>query len=408
MKRLLFVHGGKGIGGAPLTLLAIIKSLDRSRYTPHVLCLYESEAADLFRSEGIETEIGKGIYHLAHTTGVWYPVHYMPMLFYRLFLFPVSLINAYRYLSRHHFDIVHLNGSGLLSFAIAARLRHIPVLLHVLEHLHHGYFGFRRFVLSRLLTGFSNAAVFICKSDASMFPRSLKIHIIYDSIDPDRFDPDRPATVSKSAVGIPEDAMVVGMLGGISHIKGTLEFVKAAAGVVRSVTDVHFLILGYSQEGNEQPRKANFITAFKQKLSGEEKYRSKVLSEADVEPLKGKIHFLPSTLDVASIIKMLDVLVFPSTTPHYARPLIEAGMMKKAVVASRLGGPDEIVIDGLNGYLVTACDPGELSNKIVTLLKDAALREHMGIAGRTRAMEMFNSRKNIPEILKLYDVIEAK
>jgi glycosyltransferase involved in cell wall biosynthesis len=403
MKRILFVHSGKGLGGAPLTLLTIIRSLDRDRFSPYVLCLFESPATELFRRDGIETHIAKGIHHFAHTTGVWYPIKYLPVLLYRLLLFPFSIWNAYRFLKTHPFDFVHLNSSGLLAVAIAARMQRIPVLLHVLEHLHPGYFGMRRFILARLLTKFSDAVVFICNADAHTFPPSPKLHVIYDSVDPDEFDPEKVRGLSKSAFAMPSDSNVVGMLGGIHPIKGTLEFVEAAAKVVQEISNTHFVILGVLPERKSKSYYDRIIDLPRNWLSGERKYRLKVIAVANQELLKGKIHFIEPILDVPPVVKMLDVLVFPSTTPHYARPLIEAGLMKKPVVASRIGGPDEIVLDDVTGFLVTPRQPDELAQRIISLLRDPVLRTRMGEAGYQRAMKMFDTRKNVPKIIKLYD-----
>ena len=408
MIRILFVHSGKGIGGAPLTLLALIRAIDRSRFSPCVLCLYDSEAAELFRRHGIETRIAKGIRHFAHTTGVWYPAQYLPMFLYRLLLFPVSIWNSYRFLKANRFDVIHLSGSGLLAVAIAARMRKIPVLLHVLEHLHPGYLGMRRFVLARLLIRFSDVVVFICNADAQVFPPSSKIHVIYDSINPDEFDPRRVSGSDRLLSAVPGGAHVVGMLGGISPIKGTLEFVEAAAQIVGQSPDTHFLILGVSPEKKTNSVFTRAVAFLRGWLSGERKYRARVFRVTEQESLKDKVHMIEPILDVPSIVKILDVLVFPSTTPHYARPLIEAGLMNKPVVASRLGGPDEIVVDGVNGFLVTPGSPGELSNRILILLKDPELSARMGSAGRTRAIEKFDARKNIPQILRLYDVISKR
>jgi len=405
MKRILFVHHGKGIGGAPLTLRAIIRALDRSKFSPCVLCLFESEAAELFRNDGIETRIAKHIYHLAHTTGIWYPLYLFPIFLFRLLLFPVSVWNAHRFLKENHFDIVHLNSSSLLAVAVAAKLHRIPVLTHILEHLHPGYLGIRRFLFARLLVAFSDTVVFICNADIHAFPSSPKLHVVYDSIDPDEFNLSNSTGSVASSLTVPKDAQVVGMLGGIQPIKGTLEFVNAAAQIVRQLPNTHFIILGVLPEKKRHSTYSRSIDVMRGWLSGARKYRSHVLGIAGQESLKGKIHLVGSVLDVPSYLAMFNVLVFPSTTPHYARPLIEAGLMKKPVVASRIGGPEEIVSDGVTGFLVTPKEPDELARRIIQLLNDRKLSAQMGEAGYKRALDIFDQRKNVPEIIKFYNKI---
>ena len=49
-KKILYIHHGKGIGGAPLSLLYLIESLDKQKYHPIVLFLHYSEVVDLDRT----------------------------------------------------------------------------------------------------------------------------------------------------------------------------------------------------------------------------------------------------------------------------------------------------------------------------------------------------------------------
>ena len=53
-KKILYIHHGKGIGGAPLSLLYLIENLDKQKYHPIVLFLHYSEVVDLYKSKGIE------------------------------------------------------------------------------------------------------------------------------------------------------------------------------------------------------------------------------------------------------------------------------------------------------------------------------------------------------------------
>mgnify|MGYP005855414559 CR=1 FL=1 len=71
MKRILYIHHGGGLGGAPLSLLYLLKQLDRSRYEPIVVTLRPGEVVDLYRSEGIEVCVQPGIDDFSHTTLAW-------------------------------------------------------------------------------------------------------------------------------------------------------------------------------------------------------------------------------------------------------------------------------------------------------------------------------------------------
>lgn len=394
--KILFVHHGKGIGGAPLTLLTLMKSVNRSSYDVHVICLFESEASELFRREGFQTEVVKGISLLPHTTGVWYGGVLLPVFFFRLALLPLSTLHALRVLRRTAPKLVHLNSSSLLPFAIAARWLRIPVVTHVLEHLHSGYLGVRRFLISRLLVSCSNAVVCICRADAAAFPASPKVRVIYDSIDPAQLKMGGDVARMKEELDIPRTAAVVGMLGGISPIKGTREFLLAARVILQQQPETYFVIAGVAR--TEPTHHRSFFSRLAHGVRSGLKYRQQVLALAEASRIKERIRFVDARWDVAEIISMMDVLVFPSTVPHFARPLIEAAFLKKPVVASRIGGPEEIVADGVSGILVPPRDPEALAQAIVKILNDRLLATQMGDAGFQRAMELFRADKNVPQL----------
>ncbi|HEV8311027.1 MAG TPA: hypothetical protein VGW35_25475, partial [Methylomirabilota bacterium] len=72
MTRILYIHHGTGIGGAPLSLLGLIRGLDRTAFEPVVLCLYASAAVGLFQRAGIETYVARTSRDFSHTALDWY------------------------------------------------------------------------------------------------------------------------------------------------------------------------------------------------------------------------------------------------------------------------------------------------------------------------------------------------
>ena len=86
-----------------------------------------------------------------------------------------------------------------------------------------------------------------------------------------------------------------------------------------------------------------------------------------------------------------DVFVLPSRMEGLGIVLCEAMLAGLPVVASRVGGIPEVVVDGTTGLLVPPDDPIALSDAIARLLGDAELRARMGAAGRRRAEELFTA-----------------
>ena len=120
MKRILYIHHGGGLGGAPLSLLYLLKQLDRSRYEPTVLTLRDGPIVDLYRQEGIETHVAQGIYDFSHTELESYSGTQLWRLPLQVARFLPSVAATRRYLTQFKPDLVHLNSSTLAAPARAA------------------------------------------------------------------------------------------------------------------------------------------------------------------------------------------------------------------------------------------------------------------------------------------------
>jgi glycogen(starch) synthase len=81
---------------------------------------------------------------------------------------------------------------------------------------------------------------------------------------------------------------------------------------------------------------------------------------------------------------------------------VEAALMARPVVASRVGGLAEVVADGETGLLVDKEDPAALARAVTHLLKNPATAERMGQAARRRARELFGFERQVDAYDGLY------
>ena len=97
-----------------------------------------------------------------------------------------------------------------------------------------------------------------------------------------------------------------------------------------------------------------------------------------------------------------DIFVAPSRFESFGLIYVEAMIFGKPVIGCNVGGIPEVVEDGVNGILVApgACEP--LQTALASLLKDTAMREKMGLAGRERYLSMFNSKRMADDCIKFY------
>jgi glycosyltransferase involved in cell wall biosynthesis len=109
--------------------------------------------------------------------------------------------------------------------------------------------------------------------------------------------------------------------------------------------------------------------------------------------LKSKVEFLGHVRDAGALCGEFDVLAVPSTRESFGLAALEAMGCGVPVVATRVGGLPELIIDGETGILVPPDDELSMAAAIIKLLGDRALKERMGEAGRARAAENFNEKK---------------
>jgi len=103
-----------------------------------------------------------------------------------------------------------------------------------------------------------------------------------------------------------------------------------------------------------------------------------------------------------------DVFVMPSRMEALGLAIIEAMIASRPVVATRVGGIPEVVVDGETGLLVGAEEPAAIADAVHSLLADPAKRERLGAAGRDRALSSFGLRTMVDSYESLYDELARR
>ena len=106
--------------------------------------------------------------------------------------------------------------------------------------------------------------------------------------------------------------------------------------------------------------------------------------------------------ELAQIYSSCDFFVFPSTTDSFGMVILEAMASGLPVLVSDKGGPREIVLDKINGFIIKSNDKKEWMEKINLIVKDAKLRKKFGIMSRDLALRM-SWEKVFDELFKTYE-----
>jgi glycosyltransferase involved in cell wall biosynthesis len=90
------------------------------------------------------------------------------------------------------------------------------------------------------------------------------------------------------------------------------------------------------------------------------------------------------------LFRKVDVVVSASIRESFGRALVEAMACGVPVVATRSGGPEEIIVDAQTGFLVAVADDAVLAERVAQLLDDRALAAEIGSAARAHVRESFS------------------
>ena len=117
----------------------------------------------------------------------------------------------------------------------------------------------------------------------------------------------------------------------------------------------------------------------------------------------GRVAFLGSFPRIESILAISDLFLLPSSEESFGLAALEAMASGVPVIATRVGGIPEVVIDGKTGYLCALGDTAGMANAALTLLKNPSLRETFSHAARARAEGVFSEEKVLPLYLETYE-----
>jgi glycosyltransferase involved in cell wall biosynthesis len=207
--------------------------------------------------------------------------------------------------------------------------------------------------------------------------RGRKIHTIYNGIDGAMFSPAAVNGAVRESLGWGA-APVVGLVSRLMPEKDPATFVRAALMVAGTLPTARFLIVGH---GPLAPALQEMVRA---------------------AHVSDRFVFTGYRRDRAACLQAMDIVVLSSLYEGCANAILEAMAMAKPVVATRVGGNPELVVEGLTGLLVPSADPEALAAALQALLQDPTRARAMGRAGRARIEAEFTISRMVQGTAALY------
>jgi glycosyltransferase involved in cell wall biosynthesis len=185
----------------------------------------------------------------------------------------------------------------------------------------------------------------------------------------------------RAAFGAPNGQFLVGAVGNIRPAKSYDTLLRAAALLAARAPDYRFVIAGDADSPLGERMRA---------LAAK-------LGLGDIVTFAGFI------ADVPAVMASVDVYALTSSSEGFSIATTEAMAAGKPIVATRCGGPEEILEDGVTGLLVENGSAEAVASAIESLRVDATKRETLGKRAREEVARRFNLAAHIGAYERLYD-----
>jgi glycosyltransferase involved in cell wall biosynthesis len=234
----------------------------------------------------------------------------------------------------------------------------------------------------RLLVRLAHRVIAVSRAAArrsAALRRARHVRVVPTGIRPPELLDRRTA---RTLLDLPQEGLVVGVVGRVEPDKGGEDALAVLAGVRDAVPGTVLVFLGNADPEAPWPMTLRLRAAALGLLDG--------------------IRFAGERPGAARLLAAFDLILHPSRHEALPRVLIEAAQAAVPVVAYAVGGVGEVVEDGVTGLLAPPRELATLGAAAVRLAADGELRHVLGDAARRRAAERFDPESMGASVLEVY------
>ena len=214
---------------------------------------------------------------------------------------------------------------------------------------------------------------------------SSKIKQIYLGIDIKKFKEGSLDPSAKTSLGIKKAERVVMCVGRLYVTKGIDYLIKAIPIVLEKRNDIKVVLVGDGIHREQYEKLAKDLG------------------------IKNKVLFLGNKDNVEELLRIADIFCLPSVRDNFPFSILEAMAEGKPVIATKVGGIPEAVVDKVTGLLIPPRNVRELALAINSFLEDSNLAKRLGSNAKKRVKENFMFSRMFDETHSAYEkVLEMK
>lgn len=213
-----------------------------------------------------------------------------------------------------------------------------------------------------------------------------RLHKVFNIVPKlDRVDDEDRRSIRRE-LGVPEDAFLVGMVGAIGERKNQIEALRILKLVAQRVSEAHLVLVGsYSSSREPMPGWNN------------------ALAEPDIA---SRVTLTGARPDAHRIMNAFNACLFVSSNDPGPLSPLESMTLGVPLVAYEVGCLPEIIVDGVNGYLLNQLDRQGAAARLIQLRNDAGLARMIGSNGSSTIAKYFSSEAVEKAISDVYRSIK--
>jgi len=367
MIRVLHLTTDSKIAGAEKLLIGIAREFDRSKFEIFFCTLKKRGELHL------ELErLGNKVFSLNCSSLVDFPKAFFLLLYI---------------LRKHKIDILHthLYHACFLGQMVACfRKESLGIITRHYSDLLYLYGNWIQRLLDRYSSRLAVHIIAISSGVKKVLVENDKINpgkvtVIYNGIDFSEFEKAKDLYRVRWEFGIDKDSRIIGSIGSLHPRKGHRFLIEAADILCRKYPDIKFMICG------EGVLKKNLVEL------------------RDSFGLEDKVIFTGFRKDISDVINAFDIVIQPSLEEGFGLSIIEAMILGKPVIATRVGGIPEIIKNSSTGVLVQSKNPIALAQEIEYFLNNPEDRQKIGAEARKEVYSRFSLLTMIRKYESLYE-----